>query len=84
MKSKILFGAFIILIIFLAWSITGAFGKKDNGKLINSDATTANAFTTPTAAPTPIEYHFDRSTDLKKELETVTPQVQESDFSALN
>lgn len=35
---------------------------------------------TPTPAPTPKQFKFDSSTDLEKELESINPQVSESDF----
>lgn len=35
---------------------------------------------TSTPAPTPKTFKFDSSTDLKKELESISPQVLDSDF----
>lgn len=39
--------------------------------------------TTPTPTPTPIDYHFNKSTDLKSELDSINPEVLDSDFSNL-
>lgn len=36
-----------------------------------------------TPSPTPVEFHFDKSTNLKMELEEVNPQVKDSDFQDL-
>lgn len=38
---------------------------------------------TPTPTPTPIQYNFDKSTDLQKELDTINPEVLDSDFDNL-
>lgn len=35
---------------------------------------------TPIPSPTPKTFNFDSSTDLKQELETINPQVLDSDF----
>lgn len=39
--------------------------------------------TTPAATPTPIQYNFSKSTDLKGELDSINPEVLDSDFSNL-
>lgn len=35
----------------------------------------------PSATPTPKTYKFDSTTDLKKELDSINPQVLDSDFN---
>lgn len=37
-----------------------------------------------TPTPTPVEFKFDKNTDLKKELESINPQVLDEDFSVLD
>lgn len=50
--------------------------------LTNPDFKTPDqqSLATPTPAATPKQYQFDASSDLKKELESVNPQVLDSDF----
>lgn len=52
-------------------------GSKKNTNLVKPAETVA-----PTTIPTsiPKQYKFDGSTDLKKELESINPQVLEADF----
>lgn len=38
---------------------------------------------TPSIIPTPIQYNFNKSTDLKGELDTINPEVLDSDFNSL-
>lgn len=35
----------------------------------------------PSSTPTPKNYNFDSSTDLRKELDSINPQVLDSDFN---
>lgn len=82
MKSKLLtvilllmlIGIFVILSNFI-------FSKTNTQTLISSDGQKITPSPTPT--PTPIEYHFDKSTNLKKELDSINPQVLDSDFDNL-
>lgn len=72
----ILLGIFILAGIFI-------FSDKTSDKLISSVASSVTQQPTPTPTPTPIIYNFNESTDLKKELETINPQVLDSDFDSL-
>ena len=79
MRSKLLFVAIILLIatIFLIQ-------RKgiDNLVIPNFGRTTESINKLPNASPNaPKQYNFDSSTDLKKEFESINPQVLESDFN---
>lgn len=60
--------AIILVVIFIF--------KKESNNLIGPD------FSTTTASPVSSirQYQFDEKTDLKKELESINPQVLDSDF----
>ena len=53
-------------------------------KLINPAGVLID-FAQPTSTPTttPQQFKFDQSTDLKKELDSVSPKVEDGDFSDL-
>lgn len=61
----------LVLVLALAW------GRQDQS------APTPSLPPTSTPQPTPKTFKFNNSHDLKKELETVDPQVSESDFEEL-
>lgn len=60
--------AIILVVIFVF--------KKQSDNLINPN------FTTPISSPTPHieQYQFDEKTDLKMELDSINPEVSDSDF----
>lgn len=60
--------AIILVVIFVF--------KKQSDNLINPN------FTTPIPSPTPYieQYQFDEKTDLKMELDSINPEVSDSDF----
>ncbi len=78
--------AIIICVIVIALVLFFSLGGKNN-KLI-APGFTGQTKTSVTIAPTPTlsppvapqTFKFDRSTDLKQELEKVNPQVLDSDF----
>lgn len=68
--------AVVLLLILLA---LGLFMTKQENEpqLVQSSISQATSL----PSPTPQEIKYDSSTDLNKELETVNPQVLESDFT---
>lgn len=65
----------IVIIIAIILVVVFAIRKGDDN-LIGPD------FSTTTSSPIPSirQYQFDEKTDLKKELESINPQVLDSDF----
>lgn len=77
MNKKILISiTIIILIIFI--TIIFRSQEKSVKNLVNPGVATIES--TPTLSPTPKTFKFDSSTDLEKELESINPQVLDSDF----
>lgn len=77
MTAGLILAVVIILWIFLRNPVNGS-----NLMLnpLGKQSVLSSASPTPSPAPTPKTFKFDKSTDLKKELETINPQVLESDF----
>lgn len=78
MRSK--WWAVLVIIIILV-VILGS--KRDRLSLIvpNFNQTSKQAEKAPNATPdSPKQYHFNSSTDLKMELESINPQILDSDF----
>ncbi len=73
-KSKIITIALILFALITFWFI---FKNSISKTSLVVQPIPSN---TPTPAPTPKTFKFDKSTDLKKELEGVNPQVLDSDF----
>jgi len=73
---------FIIIILIIVKNI-----NKTNGELTNPGlVTTTGQDTAPTTAPAynpPKEIKYNESTDLKKELESINPEVLDSDFEGI-
>lgn len=80
--NKFLIGAIIlaIFVIFGIWWVDN--GKKQTSFINPKIQTSAASIPTPSISPTvaPKTYKFDKSTDLKKELEDINPMILESDF----
>lgn len=92
MKNKIITTILLFILIFIFIFVGNViFSKTSPQTLINPDGknifqqiTQQTDTPTPTPSPTPIEYRFDKTTDLKQELETINPEVLNSDFDNLN
>lgn len=86
MNKSIIF--IIIIIIIIIAGIFVSSNKIPDGKLIGPNfqsilrgpVKTPVPQQTPILSPTPRTFNFDSSTDLRGELETINPQVLESDF----
>lgn len=66
------------IIILITITCTIVYVVVRQAKLVNP----GNMDNIPTSTPTPTatQYHFDKITDLKKELDSVNPKVEDSDF----
>lgn len=93
MKNKFL-TIFLILILIGIFIFLGSifFGKIDYENLTSPVGNNLlqkaglQKITSPSdgrSTPTPIQYNFDKSTDLQKELDTISPAVLDSDFNNL-
>lgn len=80
MRNKIIF---IVVIIFIAFIMTILFKKEGTDTLATPQLKTTLA-PSLLPSPTPKQFKFDSSTNLKQELETVNPQVLDSDFAELD
>lgn len=71
------------IIILLIMIILGIFllGNLSSQKVTAPQTFSVSPTTTP--IPTPIQYRFDSSTDLKKELDSVDPIILDNDFDNL-
>lgn len=83
-KSKIPVVVLIIIFVIIILTIVNNLNNK-SGKLVSpfsGKATTTQAVSPPQASSNnpPIEIKYDSATDLKKELESIDPQVLDSDF----
>ncbi len=73
----------IAAVIISAWAL---FTKTTSSGLASPFAAVqilAPPTPTPSPSPTPIEYNFDKSTDLKTQLNSVNPEIKDSDFNDL-
>jgi hypothetical protein len=83
MRNKIIFIAVVLVAICLGLLFNS---QKSSPKLLSpilEKASLQKMTPSVTPTPTPIEFKFNRSTDLKKELDLVNPQVESSEFKAL-
>lgn len=72
-----------LIIILTLMGFLGYFiVTKDNSKSLSTPQTKTYSSPVPTIVPTPSPrtFKYDRSTDLKKELDSVNPQILDSDF----
>ncbi len=86
MKKVLIATLFIIaLIVFLAFRFTHPVWESK--KLVSSNLA-QTLFTRPSPTPSPSPrlktFKFDSGTDLKKELDSVNPQVLDSDFGIIS
>ncbi|OGE64426.1 hypothetical protein A3I48_00435 [Candidatus Daviesbacteria bacterium RIFCSPLOWO2_02_FULL_36_7] len=73
MSKKIVFITILLIILFFTYI---SFFRNKTGVLVSP-----SAIPSPSSEITqPKEMKYDSSTDLKKELDTVNPQVSDSDF----
>lgn len=83
-KSKIVTAVLILLLVVVSWMIVQYMANRDKS-LVNPGIGRIGVESTlsPSLVPAynpPQEIKYDSSTDLKQELETVNPQVLDSDF----
>lgn len=75
----------VIVIFIIVMFVVVKFAANGNRQLVNPGVgKEASQIVTPVPTPAynpPKEIKYDSSTDLKKELETVDPQVLDSDFT---
>lgn len=91
MKSKfltillilILVGAFIFLGNIFFSNITSESLINPVGKNLLQTVGIKKSAPTSIPTPTPIQYNFNKSTDLKTELDAISPEVKSSDFDSL-
>lgn len=91
MKNKLITITLLLILIVIFVFLGNLFlNNTRSQKLISSDGknilqkvTGQKIAPTPTPTPTPIEFHFDKSTNLQKELDTINPDVLNSDFDLL-
>lgn len=83
MKRKILIAGIILIIV--GWFVSQNFIFKEApiNNLRNPLVKTLTKSPTPTLTPSPTPIIYDRSTDLKKELEKVNPQVNAADYKEI-
>jgi len=77
MNKKTLISIIIITVIII---ITIIFSRQEKAEknLVNPQVQTIEP--TPAPSPSPKTFQFDASTDLEKELDSINPQVLDSDF----
>ncbi len=83
MKNKILIATIIIVIVGVFLIVLK--GTVSNKMVSPSLNLIPKQLASPLPSPTPVshipaQYNFDASTDLKKELESINPQILDSDF----
>lgn len=89
MKNRLLTIVLLLILIgFFVFLGNLIFRGLNSQKLTSPDGKTTvqnitSQIITPSPTITPIEYHFDKSTDLKKELDTINPEVLDIDFNPL-
>lgn len=72
----VLMGAFVAIGYFI-------FSSQNPSKLVSSVTGSINQKPSPTPTPTPIIYNFNSSTDLKSELDSINPEILDTDFADL-
>lgn len=80
MKSNLLI--YIVVIAAVSVSAWALFNKTPSSGLTSPFAVAQSTSSpTPTPLPTPIQYNFDKSSDLKGELNSINPEIKDSDFN---
>lgn len=80
MRNSLLIAATILLILIISIFLKG--NQKSLEKLI-TPATPITVEITPSPTQSPMPTSYNKSTDLKKELDSVNPEVKDSDFENL-
>lgn len=80
MKSRVLI---IGIIAFILVGLVVIQMNNSSKKITSSLKSSSNQIINSTPTPTPVKIIYNKTTDLKKELETVNPRVEESDFTEL-
>lgn len=81
-KSKIVTIVLILLLVVVVLAVKGI--VSGNGQLISPFLEKTTSSVIPSPPPffnPPKEIKYDSNTDLKQELETVNPQVEDTDFN---
>lgn len=80
MNKKILIAIILIILFTLGYLVIN--NNKKNNQLLSPNSKKVESFVAPSIIPSPKPktFKFDRNTDLKKELESINPEVLESDF----
>lgn len=83
-KNKIVTAVLFLLFVAIIWTIVYVIANK-GGSLMTPKSQTSQSIPLPSASSynPPKEIKYDSSTDLKKELENVNPQVTDDDFQEL-
>ena len=79
MKTIYILTTAVVILSTVMWVVK--YGGNRNSQLINLGFQKVTSSPTPASTPKyPKTFKFDRTTDLKMELEKVNPQVLDSDF----
>ncbi len=70
-----------LLVVVVILGLAGGYLYFQKGQSEPLQVKSPVASNEPTATPTPIQYHYDKNTNLKTELESVNPQVNSDDFT---
>lgn len=81
MNKKIILAIILIILFTIGYLLINNNDKK-NDRLLNPNYKKVESSVLPTIipSPTPKTFKFYRNTDLKKELESINPEVLDSDF----
>lgn len=80
MKNKVIV---LLLVVLVGLVIYFLINKNNSDTLVSPGGLLYKVTPTPPSTPTPIEYHFDSSTNLKQELNSINPKVETTDFDNL-
>ena len=82
-NKLITFSLLLVLIGIISLLGIFVFRKTDTQTLVSSINSAKNQTIQPTPTPTPQVFLFDKTTDLKSELDSINPEVLDSDFDNL-
>lgn len=83
MVRQVVIATLFIIGLMMVVKFISTFPKEDSLVSPNLVQIIAGKFTKPSPSPSPRlkTYHFDSTTDLKKELDSINPQILDSDFA---